>query len=76
MPLYEYRCEKCGRISEFLESMKQENPDRRCKSCGDTKLTKVLSSCFVSKGSDSDLYQSCKTCSDSGGCGAKPCWEK
>jgi len=41
MPIYEYRCEKCGRVDEFLIIGKQEQ--LLCKQCGSGDLTKLLS---------------------------------
>jgi len=41
MPIYEYRCEKCGQVNEFL-ILKREEPVR-CKHCGSEDLTKLLS---------------------------------
>lgn len=47
MPVYEYRCEKCGHISSFMEKM-FERPrlfarKKKCKACGGKKLVKVPS---------------------------------
>lgn len=33
MPLYDYKCRKCGRIFEKIESMKNYMKDQKCK-CG------------------------------------------
>ena len=41
MPIYEYRCEKCGQVDEFLILTKQEQV--HCKQCGSEDLTKLLS---------------------------------
>lgn len=41
MPIYEYRCEKCGQVDEFLILGKQEQLS--CKQCGGETLTKLLS---------------------------------
>ncbi len=41
MPIYEYRCEKCGQVNEFLILGKQEQLS--CKQCGAGDLTKLLS---------------------------------
>lgn len=42
MPLYEYRCEDCGRRSTILV-LKTEGFRPVCKQCGGTKLTKLIS---------------------------------
>ncbi len=41
MPIYEYRCENCGQISEFLILGRQD--PLLCKQCGSRDLTKLLS---------------------------------
>ena len=42
MPIYEYRCEDCGRRSTFLV-LKQREFRPVCKGCGGAKLTKLIS---------------------------------
>jgi len=39
MPIYEYRCETCGQVNEFLVLRKDEQ--HRCKQCGGQDLTKL-----------------------------------
>jgi len=41
MPIYEYRCEKCGQVNEFLILGKRDQ--LLCKQCGSKDLTKLLS---------------------------------
>jgi putative FmdB family regulatory protein len=41
MPIYEYRCEKCGQVNEFLILGRREQLS--CKQCGGENLTKLLS---------------------------------
>lgn len=52
MPLYEYKCEKCGHISTFVESMFEQpslfSKKKRCERCGSKKLKRVYSSFGVS----------------------------
>ena len=43
MPLYEYKCNKCGKTSEFLESANKGNISRKCPHCGKSSLEKLLS---------------------------------
>ena len=48
MPIYEYRCNNCGGVSEFLEGVGQEKIEKICKHCGSKKLSKIFSKSFVS----------------------------
>ena len=43
MPIYEYRCQECGRISSFIV-LSQRTPFRpQCKRCQSRKMTKLIS---------------------------------
>ncbi len=47
MPVYEYRCEECGKVTSFVEKM-FERPRlfarrKRCEHCRSKRLTKILS---------------------------------
>ncbi|MBM3367050.1 MAG: zinc ribbon domain-containing protein [Betaproteobacteria bacterium] len=51
MPIYEYRCEACGHLEEFLQKV-SEPPLAKCPSCGKKKFRKLLSAAgFQLKGS-------------------------
>jgi putative FmdB family regulatory protein len=66
MPIFEYRCNDCGTVSEFLVGVSQETPAIQCSSCGSSKLEKMLSaSNFVSKQS-APIPAGCETCCGSG----------
>lgn len=41
MPIYEYECQKCGKITEALQDF-NDSPLKRCKSCGG-KLERIVS---------------------------------
>ena len=44
MPIYEFKCKKCGEISAYFEKMDQWRLlPRKCKQCGSRKTHKVLS---------------------------------
>jgi putative FmdB family regulatory protein len=43
MPIYEYRCEDCGRVSEFLLIKTDEIFIPQCKKCKSNKMSRVLS---------------------------------
>jgi len=42
MPIYEYRCEKCGHEMEAIQKMSDE-PLSDCPACGESTLTKLIS---------------------------------
>ena len=42
MPIYEYRCEKCGHQKEFLQRM-SDAPLKKCPECGKPGFKKLLS---------------------------------
>jgi len=61
MPIYEYKCERCGKITELLENSSGK-VKRSCAHCGSTKLSKRISvfSAGVKKGES----KRCHGCSD------------
>jgi putative FmdB family regulatory protein len=38
MPIYEYRCNHCGTISEFLVGVSSKGQNLNCKQCGSPQL--------------------------------------
>ncbi len=65
MPIFEYRCAKCGHITEFLEGIDSKGK-HICEKCESDTLKKVMSvfSANVEGGSTSgDSSSSCPTCS-------------
>jgi len=62
MPIFEYRCDKCGYVSQFLE-----RPDSRkrhvCQKCGSKGMTKLLSvfGTVASKKTSASTDTSCPT---------------
>ncbi len=62
MPIYEYLCESCGRITERMQKI-SDPPPRTCPECGARKIAKLVSrTSFQLKGGGwySDLYASKK----------------
>ncbi|HEX2965379.1 MAG TPA: zinc ribbon domain-containing protein [Syntrophorhabdaceae bacterium] len=41
MPIYEYKCGKCGTVNEFI--VFGDTDGLQCKSCSSTDLTKIMS---------------------------------
>jgi putative FmdB family regulatory protein len=42
MPIYEYRCEACGAVSEYLVGVGDEERIQ-CKACGSSGMNRILS---------------------------------
>jgi putative FmdB family regulatory protein len=55
MPIYEYRCEDCGKVSEFLLMRSDEVFVPRCKRCKSKKMSRVLSRVRVVRSEESRL---------------------
>jgi len=53
MPIYEYRCRKCGEVFERFQKVNEGGDNLTCPYCGGRKPEKVLSSFSSSKGSES-----------------------
>jgi putative FmdB family regulatory protein len=47
MPIYEYRCQACGRTSSFLILSHNESLTLACQRCGSQSLERVLSRVHV-----------------------------
>ena len=75
MPLFEYKCDNCGGISEFLEGVGIANPKEKvCRFCGDDRLIKVFSTTNISSGDSFMGIQGGKTCCGRDGrCDVPPC---
>ncbi len=62
MPVYEYQCKKCGKVSEFLLGVVQESIEIKCKDCGSEELDKIFSKSFISRSGSLIASQGGKTC--------------
>ncbi|HDN79671.1 MAG: zinc ribbon domain-containing protein [Chloroflexi bacterium] len=71
MPIYEYRCQDCGRQVELL--VRSEDAEIRCPYCGSSSLEKLLSVPYVMGGRDmhSSEWRTC--CGRDSPCDAPPC---
>lgn len=61
MPIYEYRCQGCGEVFEYMQKM-SDDPKTTCESCGDSLERLISAAAFHLKGGGwyKDLYASPK----------------
>lgn len=55
MPIYEYRCEDCGRTSEFLLIKTDKTFIPQCNRCKSKKMSRVLSKVRVIRSEESRM---------------------
>jgi putative FmdB family regulatory protein len=71
MPIYEYRCKKCGVASEYLISLSEEETIF-CKTCGSSDLERIMSAAtFLGKTMERKTGHTC--CGREEHCEAPPC---
>lgn len=72
MPVYEYRCEKCGKVIELFQQRLNKRESLACPACGSTHLTKLISSpASVRMGDSSSKGTTC--CGREERCDTPPC---
>lgn len=68
MPIYEFKCLKCGNIFELLQLTKEKNnAEMKCPECNSEEIEKLLSTISVITSSGVKSTHSTKSCS-SGSC--------
>ena len=74
MPIYEYRCEDCGKITEIFFKGKGDNQPIVCSHCGSGRLKKMVSAPgAVIMGDSGSEGSTC--CGRSERCDKPPCSE-
>lgn len=71
MPIYEYRCNNCGAISEFLVGIGSREEFLICKWCGSSELEKMLSVSHAIMSEKRSPGRTC--CGREERCSAPPC---
>ncbi len=59
MPIYEYRCEKCGRDFDLFVRTARQRSEPQCPHCGSTKVRKAVSLFGVGGGGKHDAGATC-----------------
>ena len=58
MPIFEYKCNDCGKVIEFLEKSREPQP-HKCGKCGSSNMTKMLSGFAVGQGKSPNSCDAC-----------------
>lgn len=59
MPVYDFKCKKCGRVSEVLVLPGKAGPDVICPECGSSSLERLISASCLLKTSNSSSGETC-----------------
>lgn len=71
MPIYEYRCLECGRISEIFLS-RLDSQKVQCPVCASYKLDRLISASYTVKTNASTVGETC--CGRTERCETPPCY--
>ena len=58
MPIFEYKCRRCGHVTSFLEKPGTKGP-HKCEQCGSSETDKTLSVFAAQTGASSDSGSRC-----------------
>lgn len=61
MPMFEYKCKKCGYVTEFLEKSSDKSK-HICKKCGSLDMQKLFSGFSVGQGGQDNVSCPTGTC--------------
>ncbi len=67
MPIFEYRCNDCGHVTEFLE-MPGADGEHTCEECGSEKTEKAFSAFSARMAPTKQHPPGCQSCAERGTC--------
>lgn len=67
MPIFEYRCEACGKVFDVLVKSSERDQEQRCPQCQSEKVKKVFSTFGVGSSGSSKPCGSSSTTPCGGG---------
>ncbi len=61
MPIFEYKCKKCGHKTELLERVGSSEKKHTCEKCGSNEMERLFSTFSVGSSSKSSGSNICPT---------------
>ncbi|MFC1984953.1 zinc ribbon domain-containing protein [Chloroflexota bacterium] len=71
MPIYDFRCQECGKVSEFLLSSSSDSRTLDCPGCGSQHLERLISAPSLLK--DKTYAPGTTCCGRTERCETPPC---
>ncbi len=64
MPIYEFRCLKCGRVFELFQLKSDEKIEMKCPECGSKEIERIMSRVggVTVRGGDQSVRSSFHSC--------------
>lgn len=73
MPVYDYKCRKCGaEFEKFLRSLAAAS-SVKCEKCGSAKVEKLVTCCAISSGGRTESAGSSTSSHSCGSCSSHNC---
>jgi len=70
MPIYDFKCKKCGKVSELL-IRSVDNQEAICPDCGSSNMERLISSSYLVKAGSPSSGVTC--CGRAERCETPPC---
>lgn len=73
MPVYDYKCQKCGKVFEKFWRTLAAAGSVKCEKCGSASVEKLITCCAVSSGGKSEGAGSSKSSHSCSSCSSHSC---
>lgn len=69
MPIYDYRCDECGKTYDIYHKVREIAEDVVCPSCGSVRSTRLIGAPSFSMNGKSGAVGEAPSCADGSCCG-------
>ncbi len=69
MPIFEFKCNECGHLQEFIITSSQGEVEMKCERCGSKELQRVISkTCYIMGACGERAVSTTKQCGPGNSC--------